>query len=252
MSSTLADLARRIIKLLLPLLCLLATQAQAESDNITFFLEDEPVYTSSAFDNPGFMRELVTEMTQLMGITPTYRFEPWKRAQALAIRTPNAIIFPLARTPEREPHYRWLCPIIEIPMSFTTTVAPPIDTVSEARALGHIGVIIGTPHEDFLRQNDITLLAFTAETLYPALAGGRIKSIYTARPEAVYSWKHGGYPGKLIFGATQQTLTLWIAASREGQLIDAQAWTDSLEKIKRNGHFERIRKAYFELPERAP
>ena len=91
--------------------------AQAQPE-ITFYLEDEPIYTSSSTTSPGILMELVMEMSKYLDIKPDIQFYPWKRAQINTVKTPNAIIFPLTRTKKREEKYNWVCKLFDVPVMF--------------------------------------------------------------------------------------------------------------------------------------
>ena len=212
-----------------------------------FYLEDEPVYTSSSSKSPGFLMEVVMAMSQVMEIEPEIRFHPWKRAQMNAMETPNAFIFPLTRTKEREDKYHWVCKVFDVPVMFINKQGSKvINSLAQAKRLNDIGVILGTPQEAALAKIDPQkIVTVTAKNLVPMLAKGGVQAIYTARPEAVLAWKQGGYTGKLQYGATLQTLPLWIATSKTSDKADYAAWAAALEAVKRTGEFDRLFQQYF-------
>lgn len=225
----------------------LASEPETRTTEIVFFLEDEPIYTSSNADAPGFMLDIVNAMLAHLQLAPRVEFLPWRRAQALAQRTPNSIIFPLARTPERESSYQWLCKVIDVPVMFINKDSfPRIDSLAQARALQGVGVILGTPQEQFLKEHQIPYVTYTGEQLYPALALDRIAAVYTAQPEAVYGWHQGAYLDALQFGKAMQELTLWIASNKTSPAIDPEDWCASLSAVRRDGTFSMLRSRYFE------
>lgn len=214
---------------------------------IVFYLEDEPIYTSSSPDAPGFMLEIVNAMLGHLALSPRTEYLPWRRAQALTQRTPNAVIFPLARTPEREASYQWLCKVIDVPVMFINKDGlPRIDSLAQARAIGGVGVILGTPQEQFLKDQQVPHVTYTGEQLYPALAMDRIGAVYTAQPEAVYGWRQGAYLDDLQYGKAMQELSLWIASNRNSDAIKREEWCASLGTIRRNGEFAKVRSRYFD------
>ncbi|WP_108652803.1 substrate-binding periplasmic protein [Dongshaea marina] len=214
---------------------------------ITFYLEDEPIYTSSSTTHPGFLLELLREMTHLMGIQPQIKFLPWKRAQQMASNTPNGMIFPLTRTEKREDHYRWIVKIFDVPVMFINRQGRPvISSIEQARKVKKIGVITGTPQEDkLMRMGFLNIASVKGKYLYEFLARGRVDAIYTAGPEAVVGWRVTGYPGKLQFGEVIQTLPLWLAASKNSPLIDSKQWADALEKTKSSSRYSTIYDKYY-------
>ncbi len=76
-------LKKRSIVFILTILILILTisyKVYAEND-IVFYLEDEPVYCSDSKESPGFLLEIVLEMSKVLDIKPKLEFVPWNRAQ---------------------------------------------------------------------------------------------------------------------------------------------------------------------------
>lgn len=229
------------------LLLIAACMPARAAESITFYLEDEPIYTSSDKDSPGFMMDIVMKMADIMHVKPKVRFLPWKRAQLMAMRTPNAMIFPLTRTDWRENHYRWVCKLFDVPVMFITKAgSPKIDTPQQAMKVRGIGVIIGTPQEAKLKTLGVTYVAMPGSQLYDALETNQVSAIYTAKPEALLGWREAGYKDKLQFGDTLQVLPLWIAANRDSNAVDVHAWQAALREIKQSGYFDAMVQKYFE------
>ncbi|ABC32106.1 ABC-type amino acid transport/signal transduction systems, periplasmic component/domain [Hahella chejuensis KCTC 2396] len=227
------------------LLLLLSVTTAADHD-VVFYLEDEPIYTSKSIQSPGFLMEVVGEMNKLMKLKVSANFLPWNRAQYMAIKTPNAVIFPLSRTKDREANYTWICKVFDVPVMFITKEGrPPINDFHTAREMRGIGVIIGTPQEEMLKAEDVPYIALTGKQLYEALADDQVKAIYTAKPEAMLGWKQGEYSQKLQYGRPLQTLPLWIAASKKSPNVKVQDWNDALDQLKASGRFDNLRKKYF-------
>lgn len=215
-------------------------------ENINFYLEDEPVYTSSNKQSPGFLLELISEVSKLIDIQPKVYFLPWKRAQHTAINTPNAVIFPLSRTPSREKHYRWICKVFDVPVMFINIRGEPvINSIADIKSVRGIGVITGTPQEEFLKQQGISYVSVSGSELYGKLAEGKFSVIYTAKPEALLSWKQGGFKQSLQFGKPLQTLPLWIAANKDSPLVQRDEWVEALQASKDSGFFDSLRSRYF-------
>jgi len=209
------------------------------NDKISFFLEDEPIYTSNSKSSPGFLLEVVIEMSKKLKIEPEIEFLPWIRAQSMAKHTQNSVIFPLTRTESREPNYKWICKIFDVPVMFINKKGNPvINTVEEANQLRKIGVIWGTPQEEKLKQLGVKPVArMKGKMLFEVLAKNVVDAIFTARPEAVIAWKQGGYKEEIQYGSTLQTLPLWIAANKNSDKIISSQWDEALKKLKTSGFF---------------
>lgn len=222
------------------------TATVSQASDITVYLEDEPIYTSSNKQSPGFLLELTSELLKIIGDKPDIHFLPWKRAQRKTINTPNSIIFPLTRTASRESHYRWVCKVFDVPVMFINKQGGPlINSISDINNIRGIGVITGTPQEEFLKQQGISYVNVSGSELYGKLAEGKFNVIYTAKPEALLGWKQGNFKGSLQFGKPLQSLPLWIAANKNSPLINNDQWNSALQTTKDNGFFEGLKSKYF-------
>jgi|GEM_PF-3548716 len=216
------------------------------SEKVVFYLEDEPIYTSSNSNSPGFLMEVVMEMTKYMRISPKIEFLPWKRAQLMTINTPNAVIFPLTRSQSREKSYRWLCKIFDVPVMFINKEGDaPINTIEQAKEIRGIGVIRGTPQEEFLIKSGVPHITMTGKEIYSKLAANRIAAVFTAKPEAIFGWKKGNYKELLQFGNEFQTLPLWIATSKLSDQVITDKWNKALIQVKDSGFFDQMQVKYF-------
>jgi hypothetical protein len=215
-------------------------------DKIIFFLEDEPIYTSSSLKSPGFLLELSSTLMTIIGIEPDIQFMPWKRAQHTTIKTPNSVIFPLTRSELREDHYRWIFKVFEVPVMFINKKGEPlINSINDTSDIRGIGVISGTPQEEYLKQQGISYVSVSGNELYEKLAKGEFNVIYTAKPEALLAWKQGNYKYTLQYGKPLQTLPLWIAANKSSPLVDQKQWESALQATKDSGVFNQLRTKYF-------
>lgn len=222
----------------------IASVAKA-GEPIRFYLEDEPIYTSSNPQAPGFLLEVVGAMAHRLGLQPEIHFLPWKRAQYTAMSTPNAVIFPLGRTAEREPHYRWLCKVFDVPVAFISANGEAINSYEQAREVRGVGVILGTPQEEQLKAEGVPYVTYTGQQLYQALARSEVKAIYTAVPETITGWASVGGGRPLQIGQTLQTFPLWIAASLQSDQVDPQAWEAALTQVRTAGLFDAAYQRYF-------
>lgn len=183
---------------------------------------------------------------KIVGIQPDIQFLPWKRAQSTVMSTPNAVIFPLTRTLSRENHYRWICKVFDVPVMFINKQGQPIiNSIKNAKTVRGIGVILGTPQEEYLKQHELSYVSMSGAELYKELANGKFNTIFTAKPEALLAWKQGQYVHKLQFGQTLQTLPLWIAANKNSLLVDQDEWIAALQATKKSGFFGQLKSKYF-------
>lgn len=212
---------------------------------------DDAIYASSQPDRPGFLLEIVLEMAKHQNLEPIKDFLPWRRAQYETIIGNNSVIFPLTRTGSREKKYKWLCKLFDVPVSFITRKGGPIiNSYEEASKLAKFGVILGTPQEERLniimkeKSLDLRFASFKSDNVYDLFATHKnIIALYAAIPEASSSWERKGYKdkfGELQYGATLQTLPLWIATGKKAEHIKPEDWKAALVKVKASGFFNEV------------
>lgn len=81
----------------------------------------------------GLAADKVQLIMQEAGVSFETRIMPWLDAQALVDKTPNACLFLVNLTEERQPHYQWVAPLMEggwalfAPLGFQTRINSPAD-----------------------------------------------------------------------------------------------------------------------------
>ncbi|CAH9067326.1 hypothetical protein PSECIP111951_04128 [Pseudoalteromonas holothuriae] len=109
-------------RLLLCSLSLLSTisLASVPHSKIHVYTEDFPPYQE--FMGPGKIGGVATELVKALfehsNIDYKIHVLPWFRTSHIVNNTPNTFIYSLARTQEREEHYRWIAPLCEVNVSF--------------------------------------------------------------------------------------------------------------------------------------
>ncbi|QHJ01543.1 transporter substrate-binding domain-containing protein [Xylophilus rhododendri] len=112
--------------------------------------------------------ELVELTLQRAGLRD-YRIDlyPWARAVDLAQREPNVLIYPIARTADREERFRWVGEIQRIRYFFYALpdrALPPMKQLDEARGLT-IGVVRDDVRHQFLQRKGFTRLVLSGQPL---------------------------------------------------------------------------------------
>ena len=74
----------------------------------------EPAYVTFALDADGKVVGIATDKVRAAferaGLPYTIELLPWKRAYAAAYQRPDACVYSTARTPERDPLFKWVGP----------------------------------------------------------------------------------------------------------------------------------------------
>ena len=90
------------------------------------FTSDIPPFSIEQGPRVGFMREIVSEIARRTGTeVPIVYGKSWPQSQEEAKTRPDTLIFPLARTAAREPHYQWVQKILDMDVAFATAPGKP-------------------------------------------------------------------------------------------------------------------------------
>lgn len=91
------------------LLLFLAPLAAVQAQTIDAFTTESPPYQSNQFGLPGgYAVEIVKELARRNGDEIRFHFLPWARTWALALNTPDSLIFCLSQQDSTAAHFAWL------------------------------------------------------------------------------------------------------------------------------------------------
>ncbi|GGB47595.1 hypothetical protein GCM10011316_19670 [Roseibium aquae] len=131
-----------------------ALQAASEATDITVVTEDLPPF--SYIENnevKGVGAETIKALLTEAGLPADLQFMPWARAYHTAQVLKNTVIFPIARTRDREDLFTWIGTIAPFGASLYRHVDRDditINRIEDARDL-HVGVYIEDAKHQFLR-----------------------------------------------------------------------------------------------------
>jgi polar amino acid transport system substrate-binding protein len=200
----------------------LGTVAAAHAEGLQLFTLDAPPMTmieAPVGDHAhGFVADIAIEAAKRAGYTTNLQFLPWVRGQQLASEGENALITPLARTPEREATYTWVAPIYRLQRAFAT-LDRQIDSFEDARArLRSILVGRGSAQEATLHS-----MGFDDGRLQHVEIGvseidmlrqGRVDAWFNSTIETEWKWRRSGETAPLVFGRTLYTDEIYLACSK--------------------------------------
>lgn len=206
-----------------------------------------PPFSIEKGERPGFVREIVAAMAKEVGVALPVTYMHWPTAQETAKTRLDTIIFPLARTKTREPHYNWIQKILDMDVAFATAPGKPtVTTDAQAKALGRVGVRLGAPMEGELKKLGYTnLVVIKASTdLAKALQAGEIDAWYAPAPEIAFNWAELKLAGVPQFGLKYSSVPLYVAASKNIPGIDMEKWRQAYVRLEQNGTVSRILASY--------
>ena len=212
------------------------------------FTSDIPPFSIEQGPRVGFMREIVSEIARRTGTeVPIVYGKSWPQSQEEAKTRPDTLIFPLARTAAREPHYQWVQKVLDMDVAFATAPGKPkVETDAAARALKSIGVRDGSPMVKDLQGRGYTNLVIVKSSTEnaTALSEGKIDAWYAPAPEVAFNWVELKLPGAPVFGLKLDTAPLYIAASKNTPGVDLGRWQAAYATMEKDGTVARILKAY--------
>lgn len=92
------------------------------SQTLPVFTEFSPPYQYTDEDNRvvGLSTQRVETIFELAQLTPDFYLFPWARSLHLAQTTPSALIYSIARTPERESRFFWIAPVAKFKLALVS------------------------------------------------------------------------------------------------------------------------------------
>lgn len=104
----------------LGLWALSSTFAQAEH-HLIIFTETSPPYQFQSGDMvDGIATERVRKIVERAGLQAEIKLYPWARAMINVERSTRALIYSMAKTPERENKFHWIAPVAQFNLSVLT------------------------------------------------------------------------------------------------------------------------------------
>lgn len=251
---------RHVIALLSGLLLSLPVRAELSSEFRALTLNMPPFSVSvdpERKEMPGYFGEIFIGAMRQANLLGKIEVDmiPWRRAQQYALQEPNVVLFPLIRTAEREPQYRWLALILREPC-YAWTIDPnlSIESLEQVRHAGLIGGLAGGPQTREVRRilgADAYLVEDSESEIIALrrLLAGRIKvwsahsvtAHYVARE---YSRNNKLPEIKLRRGHKFFDADIWMAVSKQTLETDAQQLQQALETFFLSREYQAINRKY--------
>lgn len=199
----------------------------------------------------GMTTEIVRAIMALTGDDFEMLLLPSMRASYVLKHRPRTIMYSMFRTPEREPLYKWVGPIVEESIhAWQLTSAAPLDTPEQLQAAAQITTRHAGLVPDRLKAQGFTNLDTSAvdnRQLYRMLLAGRTTVIVgdTDAGVAYYSRQLNIAAGTLRkIPVELYRSSLYIAFSRDCDDEVVAAWNHALEQLRDSGELQRIQDRY--------
>ncbi len=219
-----------------------SSSTSSEAHDITLVTAHLLPFSIQEGRQQGFMVELVREIERRLGTNRPVRFLPWPRAYRNALLSPNHVIFPLARIPEREADFDWAIQVAPLTPVFVTLNGKRLN-LQTARQQGAIAVQQNSPFEQYLRKRGFTNLVITTSAApipIRMLRAGRVDAWFTARDLAAYSMREQFVTEPITYSEPIFSVNIYIALSREFPAELRQVYLDAFHEMKKDGTVDRI------------
>ena len=177
-----------------------------------------PFVTDDQGKPTGMALDLVGKILRKAGLEEPVLLVPLPRAVD-ALNGGNALVVMLARTPERETKYTWICEVYEDSLSFATpAAAPAIGTYAEGQAAKTILAMRNAAPSATLKKKGFQNVDDSAETEdvnVRKLASGRGDAWFGSTAAIRFLLKQTKAEALVTVGKPVQTLPFWLVASKD-------------------------------------
>jgi len=197
-------------------------------------------------DAPGALHEIVQELLRRTAVPGRIEFVPWRRAMLLASTQRRTVIFPLSRTPEREPQFRWLARLYQERFVFLSTQGRAFDVAApQAHKQARIGVLRGSIVTVALRELGYTNIveAASVDEELRFLERGIVDAVFGEAAIFQHVLK-GRIAASYFLSAPQSTTVTWLGASLDLTEAEAALFAKARRDMVDDGSYARILKKY--------
>lgn len=209
----------------------------------------------------GRLTGMTTEIVQAIMALTGDRFEvtllPSMRASHVLRTRPRMIMYSMFRTPEREPLYKWVGPVVEESIhAYQRGGMPLIDSLAQLRKTERVTTRYDGLIPDTLQGMGFTNLDKSATDnlqLYRMLMAGRTDVIVgDTDAGVVYYSRQMNIPAGTLrrIPVELYRASLYIAFSPDSDDIVVAEWRQALEQLRESGELARIQQRYEQLPSR--
>ena len=205
----------------------------------------------------GYAVEIVREIQRRVGNADPIQEVLWARGYIKLQREPNTVLFTVARTAERDPHFQWVGPVAEINYGLYVRADSKIvlRSLEDAKKLASIGTFREDAREQILSTAGLTNLERANDNVqnFKKLMAGRIDAVAFSDTAVATIAASAGYKAENVKLALKFAQTkIWIAFSKTTPPATVKAWADALDAMKKDKTFETIIKREGEKKHEVP
>jgi polar amino acid transport system substrate-binding protein len=185
----------------------------------------------------GIGTDMVREIMARSGIAYSIDLLPWKRAYTAALERRDACVYSTTRTPEREPHFKWIGPIGEAEWVLMGRAGRHFDlhSLDDARAY-RVGTYNGDARDQFLRARGFNVDPAPIDSINPRkLMMGRIDLWAASIRRDSLTVDRMGYAGKVVPVFVFNRIRVYLACNRAVPDALVTRMNGALEAMERDG-----------------
>lgn len=195
----------------------------------------------------GIALDMTDVISNEAGLSLSYQFLPWLRAQKMVLNQSQALITPLTRTPERESRYLWIVHLFDYhQVMLALFPQKPPATITEAAKL-RIGVLRSSAGAHLLERLGIPYDAAETEVINARkLAAGHIDVWLVPDVVALPTLRRAQLDSQklLVGGAVGKPESVYLAAAPSFDPLLTQRLRDAAMRATRDRKLETIRLRY--------
>jgi polar amino acid transport system substrate-binding protein len=185
----------------------------------------------------GIGTDMVREIMARAGVAYSIDLLPWKRAYTAALERKDACVYSTTRTPEREPHFKWIGPIGEAEWVLMGRADRHFDvrTLDDARAY-RVGTYNGDARDQFLRARGFNVDPAPNDMINPRkLMMDRIDLWAASIRRDSLTLDRLGYTGKLVPVFVFNRIRVYLACNRAVPDALVARMNGALDAMERDG-----------------
>jgi polar amino acid transport system substrate-binding protein len=227
---------------------LLATNLPLGAQPPSMYVYDVgPLFYRQNGEPRGVLYDMMLDLRRRTGHTGPVLGVPLRRGLVL-LNGAQGSVGTVARSPELESRYRWMCKLWEDRILLVASAASKVGiaTVEEAHGL-RLGVVMGSPSEELARALGFAHVepAVSSAANAGKLARGRIDVWMVAQSIAEHEQRQLGPAAlQLRLGAVLQPVHVYLAGARTMDDTSAAKWDSACAAMQKDGTHARILQQY--------
>ena len=228
---------------------IMLVSGHVSAQSITFLTEHVPSRSyieEKDHTVTGWASEAVREISKLSDISSSTILAPWARSYRLVLDNPDACIFLITRTPDRENLFQWVGPMMMTDWTFFAVASSGITahSLADIRHLT-IGVYRNDVRHEYLQSlGGYNLVVMPERDLGPdLLRAGRI-DLWFDSYDGVDHFNPPDRRHQITPVLTLDRPSLWVGCNRRMDKTLVLRMNKAAEKIRNNGYLAQLREEF--------